>query len=507
MKNGFRFRTGAVGVLAFLVLAVGGCPGQIGIPGGHGGVADDFWVTPPGSATFFTGFQETAIPADFFGAGSNPFSGSISLQGEPLTTSPAEALGPADSIVRRSADTCPTEVGQEVTVDIEIVALNLVSVDPIQVSFGNGQPTAEWDVRVCLSDEPQTTGQLTMRLEDEDGGTFDSTLPVLVKFVFTSVLDGQTLEIDCGDPGQPCEALQLEGSGNNWVVIGGPGGYNPAAQGIVDIPVGVGVDGNCDGTFELTTVLPSGCFQPGVEKKTGGGFECSFNEEAEGKLAATGGAGQHTSYLNSKDDADGDGWPDDCDNCPAAANQDQADSDGDDTGDACDNCPDDANEDQADGDGDTVGDVCDNCPNDANPDQADGDGDGAGDACDNCSNDPNADQADSDGDGLGDVCDPEPGGGTGVSFIPGSYVLTGNCPGNNTTVSLVEVGSSLVLSGLAENGDISLTVNGEMATGTNVVAFGLGGHNLSLMLSGTGIDLLLQHPETGGACSSTMTPN
>jgi hypothetical protein len=78
-------------------------------------------------------------------------------------------------------------------------------------------------------------------------------------------------------------------------------------------------------------------------------------------------------------DADGDGVPDDTDNCPNDANADQADGDSDGAGDVCDPCPTD-NPDDIDGDG-----VCtsaDNCPNDANADQADGDSDGAGDVCD-----------------------------------------------------------------------------------------------------------------------------
>jgi len=59
------------------------------------------------------------------------------------------------------------------------------------------------------------------------------------------------------------------------------------------------------------------------------------------------------------DDADGDGVPDDEDNCPAVANSDQADTDGDGIGDACDNCLAVANPDQADTDGDGIGDACD----------------------------------------------------------------------------------------------------------------------------------------------------
>ena len=104
-------------------------------------------------------------------------------------------------------------------------------------------------------------------------------------------------------------------------------------------------------------------------------------------------------------DTDEDGTVDGSDNCPIAANADQANGDEDGLGDACDNCPEAINADQADGDDDGVGDVCDNCNADANADQADADEDGLGDACDNCPNAANADQADADGDGAADACD------------------------------------------------------------------------------------------------------
>jgi len=81
-------------------------------------------------------------------------------------------------------------------------------------------------------------------------------------------------------------------------------------------------------------------------------------------------------------DSDGDGIPDQSDNCPYAYNPDQADSDGDGFGDACDNCPYTYNPEQRDKDEDGVGDLCDNCPYSFNPDQSDSDGDGIGDACD-----------------------------------------------------------------------------------------------------------------------------
>jgi hypothetical protein len=80
-------------------------------------------------------------------------------------------------------------------------------------------------------------------------------------------------------------------------------------------------------------------------------------------------------------DTDGDGVPDDTDNCPTVPNADQASArDSDAFGDACDLCPDIATEFNHDEDGDHVGDECDVCPGAAGF-QTDPHGDGVGDAC------------------------------------------------------------------------------------------------------------------------------
>ncbi|MFN3200747.1 MAG: thrombospondin type 3 repeat-containing protein [Bradymonadia bacterium] len=97
-------------------------------------------------------------------------------------------------------------------------------------------------------------------------------------------------------------------------------------------------------------------------------------------------------------DQDADGIGDACDTCPALANAAQTDQDMDGLGDACDPHPGD--------DGDGVPAASDNCPNLPNAAQKDDDGDGVGNICDNCPTVANADQSDVDGDRLGDVCDP-----------------------------------------------------------------------------------------------------
>lgn len=140
-------------------------------------------------------------------------------------------------------------------------------------------------------------------------------------------------------------------------------------------------------------------------------------------------------------DMDGDGVPDDIDNCPETPNPDQLDLDGDGAGDACDECLDDpfkiepgicgCGESDSDGDGDGTPDCIDDCPNDPGKiepgicgcgvSDSDGDGDGTPDCFDSCPNDPlkiepgicGCGVADIDGDGDGtpdcfDLCPNDP---------------------------------------------------------------------------------------------------
>jgi hypothetical protein len=66
---------------------------------------------------------------------------------------------------------------------------------------------------------------------------------------------------------------------------------------------------------------------------------------------------------STPEDRDGDGIPNEMDNCPDVSNADQANEDGDKFGDACDPCPIVADDNPVDSDGDGVADACDPHPN------------------------------------------------------------------------------------------------------------------------------------------------
>ena len=212
----------------------------------------DLFETPPGSSSdaFNSAAGGMPIPADFFFPGSDPFDGSIALQGNPL----GGPFGLTDTIVERLLPAtlpCPSSTA----IPIEIVALDLVSTSPITVTENGGQNPTQWDVRVCLSDchfvvlpDPlcsqlaagDLTGSMTIDHTHSNGGTFDSSLPVLPKFIFTPVVAGPPQAIlDAGLQGAPPDVLTA--SNVPWVHTA----YN--AFGITQVPGGLQVDGNCDG--------------------------------------------------------------------------------------------------------------------------------------------------------------------------------------------------------------------------------------------------------------------
>lgn len=140
-----------------------------------------------------------------FRPGCDPVNEDVHFTGEPIKTFMGHPAGDASTAVQRPQ---PANFQNGMaTVPIEIVSLNLVSVQPITV-ICNGKPE-DWDVRVTLDPAGQTQGQLTLNQTDPNGGTFDAQLPVRPRFTFKSLSDGTESTFD---PGQ-LTGFNLMGNG------------------------------------------------------------------------------------------------------------------------------------------------------------------------------------------------------------------------------------------------------------------------------------------------------
>jgi hypothetical protein len=297
----------------------------------------DCFITPPGGASFHD-FSFTPLPTNFFGPGSDPFTNRVELRGVPLQTQPPGLIGPTDTIVRRLL---PAEAGgtnPPPTIPIEIVALRLQSVAPLTVTYNGGQNPEPWELRVYLSGAvPQPTGVMTISNNacGGQGGTFDAYLPVLPRFVFTRDYPPAQKVLDFGEVRGP--ALQFQTLNGRWLP------FDPGFNIISPVNQAFAVDHDGDTNTPPMSVPPQPLqnFFPGLRTvhcqplctDTPAYIKRMTFEDAllaqHGVLPA-----QPPGH-----DRDGDGIPDDADNCPDTPNPAQQDSDGDGIGDACADAP------------------------------------------------------------------------------------------------------------------------------------------------------------------------
>ena len=206
----------------------------------------DLLTTPPGDSytdAFNTDVGGIAIPAGFFGLGSDPWSGRIDLEGKPFTFKPeGPCLEDADTIVRRLEDATFLGCGPgfPVEIDIEIVALNLVASQPITVTFNGGQDSQQWDVRLCVDPTLQTPGTMTLRHDCAPlpGGTFDSVLPVKATVIFTHAEQQVTLAPNIEDIFTVLSGFWVHQSGISDVTEVGPGAIVNSKCGVFTLTEG-----------------------------------------------------------------------------------------------------------------------------------------------------------------------------------------------------------------------------------------------------------------------------
>ena len=216
----------SVALIAIVAALLSGAP-AFAADAIHNGV--DLWMTVAGFAQ--TSFADQPIPAGFFCEGSQPFTGTVKFQGVPFATEPAKSLGGMDTAVRRLDDAVFNEKG-EATTRIQLMALSLASVKPIETSCG------KYNVAVSLAGEQPVTTMKIFRTEAL-GGTYSAPLSLNVKAVFTPV-DGTksarrevTRRIELGP-----------GSHSVWAYVQAP-----------QYPASIKIDTNGDGKPD--TVLPA----------------------------------------------------------------------------------------------------------------------------------------------------------------------------------------------------------------------------------------------------------
>jgi hypothetical protein len=164
----------------------------------------DCFNTPCGRTEF--DFCNDPIPADFFGPGSDPFTGIIILGGRDD--------GLPDTMVRRF--NAMLLDGPPETVPIELVKLSLVSCNPITIRSITA-PDTFWDVSVGLSSVPVPPGGMTVAKQHPNGGVFSAQFNVLPRFTFTEIGNPSNMRVlDMGAEGIPPEHLMTVGD-EPWV--------------------------------------------------------------------------------------------------------------------------------------------------------------------------------------------------------------------------------------------------------------------------------------------------
>ena len=159
----------------------------------------DCWHTPCGGSQI--SLAGHPIPADFFGPGSDPFDGQITL-GNPF--------GTVDTVLDRMGEMCFTpDWPSSAQTPIQLVQLDLVSCEPITVTTF-GEPSF-WDVHVSISPTtPVEPGILSATKLDANGGVFTAEYYLQPLYTFTRVEPPNDVVVwDPGQFGEPPLFMQI----------------------------------------------------------------------------------------------------------------------------------------------------------------------------------------------------------------------------------------------------------------------------------------------------------
>lgn len=103
-------------------------------------------------------------------------------------------------------------------------------------------------------------------------------------------------------------------------------------------------------------------------------------------------------------------------------------------------------------------------------------------------------------------CAPPDETGNAFSALGGALTVAAGCDDDDRTVTLSGfTKDSFVMTGLAENGPITFTVNGTSAEAVGVVQYGLGGHKVKLAIDTSNQRIRFDASSADGSCSTTLT--
>ena len=157
-------------------------------------VGSNFFETVPGLATFLD-FTRASITRGFFDPGWDAFIGFVRLRGNPIDP---RTLGTTDMIMHRPEEINVIQGARPETADLGLLALELESVNPITITYNQGQNPESWTVRVSRQPNPLEGGRITIKQTIPDGGTYEALVEARLMVTFTRRSDGAIRQLPVG---------------------------------------------------------------------------------------------------------------------------------------------------------------------------------------------------------------------------------------------------------------------------------------------------------------------